>query len=186
MPDTLAVDVNPDGMHTLRVPERFRTEGAFEIRLTNHGEATHVYLSLDDELSSVASLPDTNHYVRTDDSTIVRVNASRGGRAEGELTIATQYGSNRQAVRVAIGEDDTEEQQPVEIAEDLTKPAEPEGPPPLADRVGGVRAVPVVALGVVAVVLAVGALLTAGTTQLVFAVLAVVSAGIAAAYLAFA
>lgn len=186
MPDTLAVDLNPDGMHTLRVPERFQTAGPFEVRLTNHGEATHVYLSLDDALSSVASLPDTNHYVRTDDSTVVRVNAPRGERVDGELTIATQYGSNRQAVQVSIGEDDTEEKRPVEVSDDLTKPAEPEGPAPLAERIGGVSAVPVVALAVVAVVLAVGALLTTETTQLVFAVLAVVSAAIAAAYLAFA
>lgn len=184
MPDTLAVDVNPDGMHTLRVPERFETSGPFEVRLTNHGEATHVYLSLDDGLSSVASLPDTNHYVRTEDSTVVRVDVDRGARASGELTVATQYGSNSRGVAVDLGGSEPEKQ-PVEVSDDLSKPPAQEPEPGLVDQLGGVRVVPVLALGVVAVLLAVGALLTAETTQLVFAVLSVLSAAIAAAYLAF-
>ena len=59
----LPVDLNRDSLHEIAVPSTFDTDGPFEVQLRNHGEAIHVHLNLDDELSGVARVAETNHYV---------------------------------------------------------------------------------------------------------------------------
>lgn len=102
MQDNLTVDVNPDGMHTLTVPERFGTEGAFDIVLKNHGEPTHVYLNLDDSLSEAASLDATNFYVEQDETLPITITLSSNASVSGDLTVATAYGGEKRHVPVTV------------------------------------------------------------------------------------
>jgi hypothetical protein len=183
VPDTLAVEVNPDGMRTLSVPDRFETDRDFEIRLRNHAEGTHVYINLDDGLSTVAAIADTNHYVDANETKLVIVDVESGGSGAGELTVATGHGSVSERVPVEI-RSRTKEKEPVTVDESLSQP-------PARESSGGllsddrVRALPAVVLGVVAVVLAAGTVLGSGTTALVLAGLAVLSGLLAAGYVAY-
>lgn len=109
MQDNLTVDVNPDGMHTLTVPERFGTEGAFDVVLKNHGEPTHVYLNLDDSLSEAASLDATNFYVEQDETLPITITLSSNTAASGDLTVATAYGGEKRFVPVTVEPSDQDQ-----------------------------------------------------------------------------
>lgn len=102
MQGNLTVDVNPDGMHTLTVPERFGTEGAFDVVLKNHGEPTHVYLNLDDSLSEAASLNATNFYVEQGETFPITITLSSNTAVSGDLTVATAYGGEKRLVPVTV------------------------------------------------------------------------------------
>lgn len=102
MQDNLTVDVNPDGMHTLTVPERFGTEGAFDVVLKNHGEPTHVYLNLDDSLSEGATLNATNFYVEQDETLPITITISSNTSVSGDLTVATAYGGEKRFVPITV------------------------------------------------------------------------------------
>ncbi|WP_330632584.1 DUF7524 family protein [Halocatena halophila] len=100
MQGTLTVDVNPDGMHTLDVPESFATDGSFTVELRNHGESTHVYLNLDSTLSEIAQLDATNYYIESGESVSITIPMTAEVPQEGQLTVATAYGSEKRLVRI--------------------------------------------------------------------------------------
>jgi len=183
VPDTLAVEVNPEGMRTLSVPDRFETDRDFEIRLRNHAEGSHVYVNLDDGLSAVASVATTNHFVESGETKVVVASVEPGQSGAGELTVAIGHGSVSETVPVQV-HSRTPDKEPVSVDESLAEP-------PAREESGGllagdsVRALPAVILGVVAVVLAAGTVLGTGTTALVLAGLAVLSGLLAAGYVAY-
>jgi len=183
--ESLVVDVNKDGLHTLAVPGSFRASGSFDVRLQNHGEATHVYLHLDDALSSIASIPESHHYVATNDTQVVHVSAQEGSTGDGTLEVTTAHGATSERVTVEIGPEE-EEEQSVEVDESLADPAPQEAPGPLGGERGDGPAVlvPAIALGGVAILLALATFTVDGTAAIAFAVLAVLTAVVAAIYVA--
>lgn len=184
MSDTLVAEVNRGDLHSLEVPDSFETEGTFVVELRNHGEATHVHLHLDDDLSTVASLDATNHYVGAGSTRPVRVHVRGNDElVRGTLKIATAYGSETHYVDVTI---DPTTAQSVEVDPSLSEPGA--RPPPESTDGGVVQSLtdpetlPMVVLGVVAVVLAIGAVGMGGEINVLLAVLAVVAAGLGAFY----
>lgn len=178
MTDTLTVAVNRDGLHTLAVPTEFEVTGPFVIELHNHGEAAHVHLNLDDRLSAVARLKATNHYVEADEKRHIEVEtrdpSSWPETVRGKLKVVVGHGQETHYVDVLF--DRSAARTEVRVDPELAEPNTDRDPelPPL------VRVLPVVALGSVAVLLAVGALLTAGGFDTVVGALALVSAGLCA------
>ena len=173
--------MNEDGLHTLSVPSAFETSESFDVRLKNHGEASHVYLHLDDSLSSVAKLTESHHYVTKNDTQVVHIDVEQGARATGTLEVTTAHGGTSEHVTVEIGQSEPEKP-PVEIDDSLTEPAPPEPSDPL-DGIGGTEMLPPLALGVVALVLALTTMTVDGFAALVLAVLAVLTAVVAVVYL---
>lgn len=121
MADPLPIHVNRDHLHDLGTPATFEATESFDIRLINHGEASHVHLHLDDALSEVARLEATNHYVEGEDERFVRVSVQEAGTVRGKLKVSIGYGAETRYVDVIITEPQ-DEQQSVQIDESLTKP----------------------------------------------------------------
>lgn len=186
MTDSLAVEVNREGLHTLAVPTTFEADGSFVVELRNHGESAHVHLNLDDRLSEVARIEATNHYVEGGERRVVDVetrvpSAWPEETVRGKLKVVVGHGQETHYVDVRL--DRSLADGNVRVDPDLATPdpdSEPELPPV-------VRVLPVVVLGSVAVLLAVGALFAAGTLALLLGGLAFVSAVLcaAAAYVLF-
>lgn len=188
MQESLTVDVNPEGMHTLRVPDEFGTQGAFGVVLRNHGESTHVYLNLDAELSEVASLNATNYYIEQGEMLSITIPVSSGIAVSGELTIATAYGSEKRFVSVSL-EPTAPNHASVNIDSTLSvsnrrprrtsggpspSPAPP-GAQPTIDEQTIRRALPAVVFGAIAVALAVSSVLVAGGLRIVLGLLALLA-----------
>jgi hypothetical protein len=177
--DSLAVAVNRDGLHTLAVPEAFEADGPFAIELHNHGEAAHVHLNLDDRLSEVAKLRATNHYVEAGESRRIDIetrspSAWPSESVRGKLKVVVGHGQETHYVDVSL--DRAAAQTEVRVDPDLATPKTEQDPglPPLA------RLLPVVVLGSVAVLLAVGALVASDGVDVVVGALALVAAGLCA------
>lgn len=180
MTDSLPVHVSKEALHSLKVPEAFEATGSFDVRIRNHGQALHVHLHLDDTLSQIATLGETNHYVagETEQAIRITVDTSRldGQTVTGKLKVASGYGAETRWVDVEVSEPDPSEET-VEVDESLAEPQpEPaeETSPALLQR----PAVPVLALGLVAVFVALGAaalirepVVTAGSVVLLAGVL---------------
>ncbi len=160
MTGSLVVHLNRGSLHEVR-PETdvFETTGPFDVELRNHGQAVHVHLRLDDSLDAAASLPDSNYFVNTDDTEVVRVRIDDDRAVRGELAVVSGYGNTETGVDVVVaGPDDGRS---VDVRESLGRPqprtAETGLPADLADaatlRVVGLAAL-AVALAVVAVVVA--------------------------------
>ena len=183
--DTLAVDVNRSGLHTLEVDERFETDGPFVVELSNHGEATHVHLHLDDELSEIARLEAANHYVEGDERRSVRVKALSprewpGDTIRGKLKVVAAHGQEKRFVDVVF--DRTPDDKPVEVDPELATPGSEGSSRPTAASGGpsALRVIPVAVLGVVAVLLAAGALFAADGLDFLFGGFSVLAAALCA------
>ncbi len=188
MTDSLDVAVNRQGLHTLEVDDRFEADGPFVVELTNHGEATHVHLHLDDDLSAVAGLEASNHYVESGRSRRVRVQALQPDEwpadvVRGKLKVVVAHGNTRQFVDVVF--DRTTDDDPVEIDPELVASGSGSSSGSGSGSAAGsetstLQLIPVAALGLVAVLLAAGALLG---TEVDFALggFAVVAAALCAA-----
>lgn len=117
MPETLAVHLNRDRLHSIEAPDSFETADSFVVEIENHGEAAHVHLRLDDGLAEIASLPTGNHYVRTGTVERVPISVRDPGPLTGTLTVATAYGSETHDIEVAV--EPAAGKQAVEIDESL-------------------------------------------------------------------
>lgn len=185
MTDTLGVAVNRDGLHTLAVPDSFEADGPFVVELENYGEGTHVHLNLDDRLSEVARIRATNHYVEADESRPVSIEVRDSSEwpadtVRGQLKVVVAHGQETHYVDVTF--DRTPDKQPVEVDPELSRPQADE---PSNDR-SLLAALPVVVLGGVALILAVGALFAGGGINFLlgaFAILAGAICAVAAYYL---
>lgn len=181
MTDTLVAEINRTRLHSLEVPESFETAGSFAVELRNRGESIHVHLHLDDALSEVAGLQASNHYVQEDSSrrVLVEIDAPEEETVTGRLKIVTAYGAETRYVTVTV---DTTTPNDVEVDPDLSKPqptAEPGGPLDTLDS----SLAAVAMLGVVAIILAFGAVIAADGINVVLGVLAVLAAIVAAGLL---
>ena len=118
----LSVDLNRDGLHRIAAPSAFETDGPFEIWLRNHGEAIHVHLNLDEELSTVASLDESNHYVAPYSRRAVEIETERIDTAvTGRLKIVTSYGAESAYTTVTVSPPGTVTERVV-VDERLAKP----------------------------------------------------------------
>ncbi|MFC6724322.1 hypothetical protein ACFQE1_08045, partial [Halobium palmae] len=105
MSDPLSVALNRDRLHHVEVEERYVADGPFVVELTNHGEAMHVHLHLDDRLSRVAKLEANNHYVEEGATVAVQVGANpQSEPVSGKLKVVTGYGSETTYVDVTVEE----------------------------------------------------------------------------------
>ena len=193
--------INRTAIHSLEVPDSFETEGSFVVDLRNEGEATHVHLHLDDALSEVARLDAGNHYVAGDSNREVRIHVSPGGEpVRGQLKVVTAYGAETRFVDVSVEPD---RKGSVAVDPELSKPRGGRGKKggagpapggssaPASDSDAGldvdlqavVSVLPAVVFGVVAVILAAGAVLAPGGTDVTLALLAVVAGVLTAGYL---
>lgn len=193
MPDTLPVHVNRTSLHSLEVPERFETDDSFDVRLVNHGEPIHVHLHLDDRLSDVAAIDAPNHHVDRESERRVGVTVTEPGSVLGKLKVVTSYGAETRYVDIDLSEP-TASEASVQVDESLSKP-QPKSTGPAADDgdTGGGAATTdddlplgVLALGGVAVVLAVAvAMVVQGMIAWVVALAVVLSVAAATAMLVF-
>lgn len=105
----------------------FESTGSFEVELRNHGQPVHVHLRLDEDLSRVASLSGTNHYVEGE--SVLRVPVAVADDApsvRGMLKVVTGYGSGTDYVEVHVS-DGRDEAAGVAVDRDLGRPAGPDG-----------------------------------------------------------
>ena len=202
MTGSLTVDVNPDGMHTLAVPERFEARGAFDVVLENHGEPAHVYLNLDNGLSGAATLDATNYYVEQGESLSVTIPVASDTIVDGDLTVATAYGSEKRLVPITV-EPAEQKKQSVDVDESLASPAgsteaSSEGSSASTSTSTAAspsstaideqiirRTLPAIVFGTIAIVLALSSLLVSGTPRIVLGVMALLAAILVAIYLTF-
>lgn len=193
MSDSLTVDVNPDGMHTLSVPERFETRGAFDVVLKNHGEPAHVYLNLDNGLSGIVALDATNYYVEQGETLPITISVSSETVVDGDLTVATAYGSEKRQVPITV-EPIKRENQSVAVDESLSSPGARNtsnrsastvtAPAPSIDEQIIRRTLPAIVFGTIAIVLALSSLLVGGAPRIILGVMAVIAAILVAVYVA--
>lgn len=179
MTDTLGVAVNRDGLHTLAVPDSFEADGPFVVELENHGEGTHLYLNLDDRLSEVARIRATNHYVEADETRAVDIEARDSSEwpsdtIRGQLKVVVAHGQETHYVDVTF--DRTPDKQPVEVDPELSHPQTDE----TSNDRSLLQALPVVVLGGVALILAVGALFATNSINFVLGAFAVVAGAVCA------
>jgi len=119
--DTLPVHVNRESLHELEVPDAFETDGSFDIGVVNHGQSVHVHLHLEDDLSEIATIEASNHFVDGESQRAVHVSVNGSGEATGTLKIASAYGAETRYVTVRVTEPE-ETEQTVEVGESLSEP----------------------------------------------------------------
>ncbi len=153
MSGTLSIHINRDGLHHIDVAQSFETDDSFDVVLENHGAPIHVHLHLDDELSEVASLSATNHYIEEDETEVVPISV-RNGPGRGKLKIVTSYGAETSYVDVDIEEFDPDADE-ILVDEALSKP-KPQSPQQSTEASELTRNLPLIVLIVLAVVLVLG------------------------------
>lgn len=124
MPDTLSVDLNRRSVHSIEAPERFETSESFVIELTNHGEAAHVHVNVDENLSGAVALDGGNHFIQAGRTRRIEAGVDRRSRpVSGRLKIVTGYGAEDAYVDVSlVPSNRSMEKPPVEIDESLSMP----------------------------------------------------------------
>ena len=154
MTDSIPVHINRQQLHGLEVPAGFETSESFDVRLINHGEALHVHLHIDDDLSEVATLEATNHYVKPETERRVRVDVAEDAPrpVRGSLKVVTGYGAQTRYIDVDVVEPSAD-QDPVEVDEELGKP-QPKQRQSSQSALTRDRALPVLALGAIALLVA--------------------------------
>jgi len=187
VPDTLPVHVNREELHGLEVPNEFTTTDSFEVRLQNHGESVHVHLHLDDALSEVARLEANNHHVEANSTRSVTVDVVGSPPTRGKLKVVTAYGATTRYSDVIL-EEPPEESNPVAVDESLSKP-QPRDRPTQTTQIGNSTDLPVgpdvlvLALGSLALLMAVVAALVIDNTVVLLGSLAVLAGVLVAMYL---
>ena len=182
MPETLPIDLNRGGLHDVDAPTSFETDGSFAVALENHGAPVHVHLWLDDELGATAAFEASNHYVEEGSTRSVGVELRGDPPASGRLKVVTGYGAESAYVDVNVTESE-ERSDTIPVDEDLTTPRRPTTEPD--DDPGEFqRNLPLVALGVAAMGIALTAgLLVNGLAALFGTLVVLAGVGIAAYFL---
>ena len=184
MPPTLSVELNRQSLHDVAVVNAFETTDSFTVELRNEGEAVHVHLHLDDDLSRVARLDAGNHYVERGSTRRVRVDvAPVDDPYTGKLKIVTGYGAETAYVEVTVSPE-TETKEPVQVDENLAKPPtrEPGEETSIVDAVLGASTRSLVGLLLVAafaVVLAVAVAASVNSAAVVLGVGVVIGVAVA-------
>ncbi len=177
MSEPLEVHVSRDGLHELEAPATFAAERSFQIRVQNHGRPVHVHLRPDETLTQATSVESGNHYLEEDDTFQVPVTVETeldpDGRRSGTLRVVVGYGAAETDTEITLR---SPQASSVTVDDRLAEPASAESRPGLLDR----PTVPVLALGGLAVSVAVLAAVTVRTPAVVAGALVVV-AGVAVA-----
>lgn len=174
---TLRVDLNRDGPKSVEVPATMSVEGDFMVAVENHGTDAHVHLHLDDELSRVARIDETNPFVPGGGETTIPVSVEPGTEASGMLEVVTGHGARRQAVQVSL---ETPTESTVQVDEGLSEPPTADQRDRRSEDDGG--ALPLGVLGAIAVVVAVAVAATSDVGALIVGVVALAAGLGAAAY----
>lgn len=179
MVDTLTVHLSRGELHEVEpATADFETSGRFEVEVVNHGRAAHVHVHPDDALARGVRLGETNLFVETDSSRVVGVEVPDGPRPlRGSLEFSAGYGAGDAAVDVGLVEA-SEPDLPVD--ETLAEPAPTDDAGSPLDGLLAEESLPVLGLGAVAVLLAVGAAFALGDAVVVAGAVAVL-AGVAVA-----
>jgi hypothetical protein len=155
VPATLTIELDDDRTPIAPETSSFETTGGFDIVLDNRATATHVHLSLSDDLDALADLDANNHYVEGSSTRYISVAVgSIDGPVEGYLEIVTGYGRNTERVSVRIVPPDVSDP-PVEIDDALSEPS----PRPESADLAGLSTIPVIVLGALAAVAAIASAL---------------------------
>jgi hypothetical protein len=118
----LTVSLNRERLHRIEAADTFEATGPFDVVLDNYGESVHVHLHLDDDLSQVAELSGGNHYVQREDSVAVHVRARPvDDPVTGKLKVVTGYGSETAYVEVTVAPGGPQKP-PVRVDESLNRP----------------------------------------------------------------
>ena len=157
MSDEFSVHISRRDLHAIEIPDSFATDGSFDVVLVNHGTSLHVHLHLDDTLSDVATLDANNHYVEGEDERAVHIAVDADRIPDdglfGRLKIVSAYGSETRWVDVELSQPNPTKES-VRVDESLSKPPEPQssqtGTPSLDSP-----ELPVLALGGLALVVAI-------------------------------
>lgn len=104
----LPITIGRDSPESIEAPETFRTGGSFGVDLDNQGRAVSVHVAVDDDLATVASVPEHNHHVESGGSLTVPVEVDGDGEATGSLTLATGYGREDLEVTVTVAPESAE------------------------------------------------------------------------------
>ena len=193
MSTTLSVDLNRRSVHSIEVPERFETSDGLTIEITNHGEATHVHLNLDSDLSKAIALDGGNHFVQAGRTRTIEASVDQRSRpVSGRLKVVTGYGAETAYVDVSlIPPAETAEKSPVEVDERLARPQPRDNHQPRRrsrsrnrsrDQGLSLRTIAAISLVVLSLLLVVGGALIAGNPAVIVGV-GVVLVGIAGAAL---
>lgn len=195
MSTTLSVDLNRRSVHSIEVPKHFETSDNFTIELTNHGEAAHVHLNLDSDLSKAIALDGGNHFVQAGRTRTIEASVDQRSRpVSGRLKVVTGYGAETAYVDVSlIPPVETAEKSAVEVDERLARPKPRENRQPRrrnrsrnrgrnGERGLSLRTIAAVSLVVLSLLLVVGGALIAGNPAVIVGV-GVVLVGIAGAAL---
>ncbi|MFC6826004.1 DUF7524 family protein [Halopelagius fulvigenes] len=176
MSESLRVELNGEGIHTITAPAAFEADGPFVVVLDNAGAAVHVHVHLDDTLSAAARLESGNHYVEEGGTQRVRVGVSAPEEPiTGTLRVVTGYGAEEAHVRVTIDPEAAANSE-VEVDEEFSRPPRREPEPSTLDELREAVSVPsrttVPFLGLVGVSLLVAAVVvtTVESTALVLGV----------------
>lgn len=177
MAATLTVHVSREELHSLDPETRsFETDRPFEVDLRNHMRSVHVHLSLDGELSRVATLPENNHFVESEQTATVGIDVDPvDSPVSGRLKIVSGYGAETTYVDVTVTP-----HRSVDVDESLSQPT-PGSDPERATTTsadGGLASLldtagPVWALAVVAVAIAGAAALAVQSVSVALGVVAV-------------
>ncbi|KTG13322.1 DUF7524 family protein [Haloferax profundi] len=157
----LTVSLNAERPHDLSVSPSFSTTGSFTVELENLGQAVHVHLNVDDDLSRVVQLANGNHFVDGGQTKSVRLPVTPPAEpVSGKLKIVSGYGSETAYVDVTVNPG-RGGKPPVDVDETLSKPPQAESNDGLVGALGEAlphidpRAGPLLLLAAVALALAV-------------------------------
>lgn len=168
----LPVHISREELHALDVPASFETTGSFDVRLVNYGTALHVHLHLDDDLSEVATVDAGNHYVEGESERRVHVDVDTdrldGETLLGKIKIASAYGAQTRWIDIELSKPEPETES-VRVDESLAKPQVEPAEPTMFDR----PEIPVLVLGVLALLVAVVIALVLEETVVLFGSLVV-------------
>jgi len=179
--EPLEIHVSRDGLHELEAPATFAAERSFQLRVRNHGRPVHVHLRPDETLTRATSVESGNHYLEGDDTlempVSVEADLDPDDRLSGTLRVMVGYGAAETDTEIALR---SPRASSVTVDERLAEPAPDESRSGLLDR----PTVPVLALGGLAVSVAVLAAVTVRTPAVVAGALVVVAGvTVAAAFL---
>jgi hypothetical protein len=102
VPETLEVDLNRGTVHAVEAPPAFEATGSFAVALRNHGEPTHVHLTLDGDLAAHAAVESTNCFVGGDSQFVDVAVGDAEPPVSGRLEVVTGYGAERTSVEVTV------------------------------------------------------------------------------------
>ncbi|WP_302080298.1 DUF7524 family protein [Salinibaculum rarum] len=174
-------------LHAIEVPASFETGRSFDVMLVNHGESLHVHLHLDDTLSEVASIDASNHFVEGNSQRAVRITVDTDRLPDdglfGRLKVASAYGAETRWIDIEL-KPPANERTSVEVDESLSKP-QPRKTDDNSESSPSRPALPVLALGGVALLTAILTALLVKNMLVTLGALVVLAGVVVAAYFLF-